>query len=89
MGMYDTVLVPCPNCHQKYPAQSKSGPCYLDTFQIDNVPDDVAEDVNRHAPFTCAKCGEVFSVGELPVDHEPITERPRINLSSLVCKASK
>ena len=87
MGMYDTVWVPCPSCQTKYPAQTKSGPCYMDEFEIDSVPEDVAEDVNRHAPFTCQKCGNVFQVGELaPPAPE---ERPRVDLSKLVASAKK
>ena len=62
MGVYDTILVPCPKCGEEYEAQSKSGPCTCSYYSIDHVPADVAEDINRHAPFTCDKCGNVFSV---------------------------
>ena len=62
MGVYDTVMVPCPKCGEKYGAQTKSGPCRLATFEIDKVPPDVLEDVNRHAPFTCYGCGARFHV---------------------------
>lgn len=62
MGMYDTVLVPCPTCGEKYPAQTKGGPCYLTEYELERAPSDVLSDVNRHAPFTCDACGAVFTV---------------------------
>ena len=62
MGCYETIWVPCPKCGEKYPAQSKSGPCALGNFTLESAPDDVVADVNRHAPFTCEKCGTEFSV---------------------------
>ena len=61
MGCYDTIFVPCPTCGQKYPAQSKSGPCDLDDFELVDAPFDVLENVNRHAPFCCS-CGTKFAV---------------------------
>ncbi len=62
MGMFDSVGVPCPKCGEVFEAQSKSGPCFCNWYSIDAVPLDVAEDIDRHAPFTCKKCGNVFSV---------------------------
>ena len=62
MGMYDTVLVPCPKCGEKYPAQSKGGKCELDTYELHNAPAEVMSNVNRHAPFTCSECGTQFEV---------------------------
>ena len=61
MGCYDTVLVPCPNCGKPYPAQSKSGECLLREFTLENAPEDVMENVNRHAPFLC-DCGTSFMI---------------------------
>jgi len=62
MGMYDTVNVPCPDCGTKQGFQSKSGPCLLDTYELDKCPMDVLRDVNRHAPATCEKCGIKYCV---------------------------
>jgi len=70
MGMYDTVMVRCPACATPSEFQTKSGPCMLDTFTLEEAPDDVLEDVNRHAPATCEKCGTRFGVaitGRRPV----------------------
>ncbi len=62
MGMFDTILVPCPKCTALKEAQSKSGSCELNVFQLQECPQDVLEDVNRHAPFQCSKCGAWFAV---------------------------
>jgi hypothetical protein len=62
MGMYDTVTVPCPTCGAPAEFQSKSGRCLLETFTLEEAPDEVLFDVNRHGPATCAKCGTLFNV---------------------------
>jgi DNA-directed RNA polymerase subunit RPC12/RpoP len=62
VGCFDTVMVPCPSCGEKYQAQSKSGPCKLVTYELTEAPGDVLDDVNRHAPFTCEKCHATFDV---------------------------
>ena len=62
MGIYDTVMVPCPQCGRTTDAQSKSGPCELNTYAMHNAPDVVLENVNRHAPFWCKKCEMYFKV---------------------------
>jgi len=62
MGMYDIVIVPCPSCGERAEFQSKSGDCKLETFTLDEAPDLVLHDVNRHAPRICVKCGTQFSV---------------------------
>lgn len=53
MGMYDTVLVPCPVCFRETGFQSKSGECLMDDFKLEAAPEDVLVDVNRHAPQRC------------------------------------
>lgn len=63
MGVYDTIIVKCPNCGADYNAQSKSGPCEMREYSLAEAPEDVLVDVNRHAPFEC-ECGCVFEVGE-------------------------
>lgn len=62
MGMYDTVTVPCPTCGETGEFQSKSGECKLDVFPLDEAPDDVLLDVNRHPPMRCHKCSTLFTV---------------------------
>lgn len=62
MGVYDSINIPCPKCGKRQEAQSKSGDCILAIYEIENAPADVLADVNRHAPFTCDKCGAVFEI---------------------------
>lgn len=62
MGMYDTVMVPCPTCGERAEFQSKSGRCMLETYTLEEAPDEVLFDVNRHGPNTCTKCKTQFSV---------------------------
>lgn len=61
MGMYDTVLVNCPNCNEEHQFQTKSGQCSLDVYTLENCPDDVMVNVNRHSPCRC-DCGSFFEV---------------------------
>jgi hypothetical protein len=65
MGCYDTVILRCPKCGDPYYAQSNSGECLLREYDLDNCPQDVLVDVNRHAPFAC-DCGAVFHVALKP-----------------------
>ncbi len=61
MGMFDSVWVKCPNCGIYNEFQSKSGECILANYNLDECPDDVLEDVNRHSPCVC-DCGVSYSV---------------------------
>jgi len=61
MGMFDTVLVPCPECGKIKEFQSKSGKCILQEVDLKDCPIDILVDVNRHSPYTC-DCGTVFEV---------------------------
>lgn len=59
--MYDTIIVPCPNCGEEQGFQSKSGQCILRNYILEDCPDDALEDVNRHSPYEC-DCGIKFEV---------------------------
>lgn len=62
MGMYDTVMVPCPKCGTESEFQTKSGPCALGVYKLSEAPVDVLGDINRHGPNACMKCDAVFEV---------------------------
>lgn len=59
MGLFDSVMVPCPNCGSKLEFQSKSGDCIMATYELKDTPADVLMDVMRHGPRTC-DCGTIF-----------------------------
>jgi hypothetical protein len=61
MGLYDTIIVNCPDCNEEHFSQSKSGDCLLRTFNLKDCPDGVFGDINRHSPYEC-DCGTVFKV---------------------------
>lgn len=62
MGCFDSVNVPCPNCRKRQLVQSKSGPCSLSVYEMEEAPGSVLSGANRHGPFICDQCGEVFRV---------------------------
>jgi len=61
MGCYDTVLVNCPKCGEEHNFQSKSGECLLEYYTLENCPDSVMSNVNRHSPYKC-DCGVSLKV---------------------------
>jgi len=61
MGMYDDVIVYCPRCGDEHEFQSKSGPCCLKRYSLNNCPNDVMSDINRHSPYKC-DCGVELEV---------------------------
>lgn len=61
MGMYDSVWVNCPQCNEESEFQSKGGECLLYSYTLENCPNDVLSDVNRHSPNTC-DCGASFEI---------------------------
>jgi hypothetical protein len=76
MGVYTTIMVPCPTCDVRAEFQSKSGgDGTLATYTLEDAPDDVLLDVNRHAPIRCHQCGTRFSV-------EISGQRPRRTLAA-------
>ena len=66
MGMFDTVMVPCPRCGIRAGFQSKGGDCSLAVYDLENCSKNVLSDVNRHAPAKCESCGTLFEVGFFP-----------------------
>lgn len=62
MGVYDTVMVACPECGERHQFQSKSGECMLDVVELEDCPVEILADVNRHSPYTCFECETMFEV---------------------------
>lgn len=63
MGMYDSVVVNCPDCGKIVEFQSKAGKCEMETYSISSVPTEIALDLDMKKE-TCSSCGkqiELFS----------------------------
>lgn len=68
MSCYDTIRVPCPLCTRKVDAQTKSGECLLNVYELRTAPQNALAGVNDYAPLKC-ECGAVF---EVRLDPTPI-----------------
>ena len=66
MGCPDSVMVPCPKCGNREEFQSKSGPNRLLCYNLEECPEDILENVNRHSPQQCRTCGTWFEVRFIP-----------------------
>lgn len=79
MGLFDRVEVPCPECGAKNDFQSKGGDCSMHCYTLENAPDDVMSDVNRHAPISCRHCETPYLV----VNRKAVTvasQRPLVTI---------
>ena len=56
MGMFDSVMVPCPTCGNKVEFQTKAGDCLMNTFGLDDAPGNILRDIVND-PEYCAGCG--------------------------------
>lgn len=61
MGMYDEVVFTCPKCDGHITEQSKAGACSLVTYQSDDVPTQIAVDLNGETVW-CQNCGANFKI---------------------------
>lgn len=65
MGMFDTIVIECPNCGNEIECQSKSGDCTLKRMSLGMAcekGDEALFDINRHAPHVCDKCAREWVV---------------------------
>lgn len=65
MGMFDTIIIECPECGNEIECQSKSGDCTLKRLSLRRAcakGDEALFDINRHAPHVCNKCGKAWEV---------------------------
>lgn len=59
MGMFDSVMVPCPSCGTVNEFQSKGGLCQLRCYTPENAPADVLGDAVANVE-KCSNCGEEY-----------------------------
>jgi len=62
MGLFDSVMVPCPACSEEVEFQSKSGECSLCKYTLANTPANVLSGINLTSPSLCEGCGTWFSI---------------------------
>lgn len=62
MGCYDTIIGKCPECNAENYFQSKSGDCCLETYDIEEAPNEIMQDANRHTPEQCEGCEKLLFV---------------------------
>lgn len=75
MGMFDSVYFDCPYCNHKTEAQSKSGPCTLETYSSAAVPLTVALDLlSGRGYLECSNCDRRYKA-IAPDFHIPDTLR--------------
>ena len=56
MGMYDTLIVKCPECGSQVGFQSKAGDCNLYNYSVNDVPAEIAIDLKNDVS-RCENCG--------------------------------
>lgn len=62
MGLFDSLIVICPNCGKKTEIQSKVGPCVLDMFKWeDDLPVWLMASLDNTTE-TCDACGKIFLI---------------------------
>jgi len=75
MGMFDSVMVPCPACGTQNEFQSKgAADCRLKVYKLENCPPDVMLDINRHAPIACSNCKVLYEV-KLTITGNPVKSK--------------
>ena len=69
MGMFNTIIVDCPNCQEEVEMQSKSGRSLLmGTFNINNVRFSEIEGILGE-DFKCRNCGHMVYIEEPKKDY--------------------
>lgn len=75
MGVFDSVMVPCPACGHREEFQSKGADFpYLNVYKLgeDDIPDDVLSGINYPDDAVCERCGTRF--GLKITRHQPTVE---------------
>jgi hypothetical protein len=78
MGMFDIVIVQCPDCTKPVEFQSKKG-CCLTRHSLLKVPVEIAEDICKKIE-TCRFCGceVIVQIADPVVEHVTMTVTKRV-----------
>ena len=63
MGLFNEILVPCPNCKEPVVFQTKSGSCELLTYPISRVPAEELYGILGDTEF-CSNCHRVVYMSD-------------------------
>jgi hypothetical protein len=70
MGMFDSVMVPCPHCGAHVECQTKDGPCDLELWPLHDAPDWAVKAIMDRA-YHCGQCDGWFCVVDRDRPLEP------------------
>jgi hypothetical protein len=79
MGLFDSVLAPCPHCGNRIEFQSKEGECCMNVYNIDAAPTEVLTDV-LNDPAYCRHCEKWSALYDptFPPNAQPPRPNPRM-----------
>lgn len=83
MGMFDSVMVPCPKCETPVEFQSKAGDCQMDRYTLEDAPAELLLDI-MNEPHYCQNCGEWVALVD---PRYPPGEKPKPDLRAARVKA--
>lgn len=82
MGMFDSTIVPCPNCGKPVEFQSKEGVCQMEVYTLETAPPEILISI-MNDPAWCRDCGGWFAL----IDPKyPPGEKPKLDLVARLVK---
>lgn len=61
MGLFDSVMVPCPKCKKHVEFQSKAWECQMNVYTLETAPAEILTDI-MNDPEYCQSCGNWFAL---------------------------
>ena len=81
MGMFDSVIVQCPNCGKGMEFQSKAGDCDLISYTLESAPSEILMDIMNDPQFHQA-CGQWVALVD-PAFPPPYRPRPNLQAAKV------
>lgn len=69
MGLFDTLILYCPNCGKAQAYQSKAGDCGLNTYYFEDAPMEILKDIEEDDWTDCISCQTRFKI---KLVHKPV-----------------
>lgn len=83
MGMFDSVLTPCPKCGVTMEFQSKAWNCDMDSYTLDNAPTAILWDIINDPQYH-ERCGQWVAL--IDPNYPPPYQRPKPTLRAAKVK---